>query len=151
MRRRRGWIITIAIVLLLLAIPIAGMTAAFGTAGQFHKLGAWSPDGAAKDTFWDSPVVDFPGISVTAVHCHGKVRNDLQLGATGPSHSNPCYAAMGAYGYGSAQWEVFTTLPGNFAIYRISQNDAPWRYCVATVAPPPSPGFLPIGPPKPPC
>ena len=90
MRRRSRWLVTLAIVLLLLAMPVAGLTDAFGTAGRLQAtLGGWSPDGAAHDTFWDSPVFDIPGLSVTAVHCHGYVRQDLQLGATGPPAQQP--------------------------------------------------------------
>jgi hypothetical protein len=150
MRLRRRWVVTLLIVFLLLAIPVAGLTDALGTAGALQtSLGNWSTDGATRDTFWDSPVFDIPGVSVTAVHCHGKVRYDLQVGATGPSHSNPCYAAMGAYGYGSAQSGTFMTLPGDWAVYRISQNYGPWRYCVGSLSPTIGPG--PGGPPTFPC
>jgi hypothetical protein len=154
MRARRRWVVTLSIVFLLLAIPVVGLTDAFGTAGHLQaQLGGWSSDGATHDTFWDSPVFDIPGVSVTAVHCHGKVRYDLQVGATGPSHSNPCYAAMGAYGYGSAQSGVFMSLAGNSAVYRISQNYGPWRYCIGSLTPFPGPGagFAPPGPPSFPC
>src|SRR5260370_21296638 len=154
MRLRRRWVVTSSVALLLLALPVAGLTDAFGTAGQLQtKLGGWSPDGAAHDPFWDSTVFDIPGVSATAVHCHGKVRYDLQRGATGQSHSNPCYAAMGSYGNGSAQSETFMSLPGNRVVYRISQNYGPWRYCIASLLPSvysgpgPGPGFAPAGPP----
>jgi hypothetical protein len=156
MRLRRRWVVTLLIALLLLALPVAGFTDAFGTTGQIQtKLGGWSADGAAPSTFWDNTVFDIPGVSVTAVHCHGKVRYDLQLGATGPSHSNPCYAAMGSYGNGSAQSETFMSLPGNRVVYRVSQNYGPWRYCIASPVfsnySGPGPGFAPVGPPGLPC
>jgi len=156
MRLRRRWVVTVLIALLLLALPVAGFTDAFGTTGQLQtKLGGWSADGAAPSTFWDNTVFDIPGVSVTAVHCHGKVRYDLQLGATGPSHSNPCYAAMGSYGNGSAQSETFMSLPGNRVVYRVSQNYGPWRYCIGSPVfsnySGPGPGFAPVGPPGFPC
>jgi hypothetical protein len=111
----------------------AGVTDAFGTGTQVQANVPGSfPDGAAADTFWDSQLVDVPGVSVTGVHCHGSVRYELQVGATGPSHDNPCYAAMGLYS-GSTGWqdEVYTTLPGDRAVYRISEEYQPWRYCIA--------------------
>jgi hypothetical protein len=152
MRLRGRWVLALSIALLLLALPVAGLSNAFGTGDELQtKLGGWSPDGAAGGTFWDSTVFEMPGISVTAVHCHGKVRHDLQLGATGPSHSNPCYAAMGSYGNGSAQSETYMSLPGNRAVYRISQNYGPWRYCIGSLIPSIYSGPAPVGPPAFPC
>jgi hypothetical protein len=150
MRARGRWLITLSIVIVLLAIPVAGFTDAFGTARHLQAFGRWASDGAKADTFWDSQVVDIPGVSVTAVHCHGKVRYDVQVGATGPYHANPCYAAMGAYSNGSGAWELFMSLPGR-AVYRISQNQSPWRYCIGSISAGPPPGIPPAGPPSPPC
>lgn len=123
----------------------AGLTSAYGSGThlQAHD-GIWFPDGAASDTFWDASIIDLPGVSVYAVHCHGQVRAELQLGATGPSHGNPCYAAMGMYSEGSEQSGVYWMLPGgNTAIYRGSVNYGPWTYSIGNViyysSPPGSP------------
>lgn len=112
------------------ATVAAGLTNAFGTGTQLEAtVGPWSPDGAKADTFWDSSVVDLPGFSITAVHCRGQVHYDVQLGATGPSHSNPCYAAMGLYSQGSEDYGVYMLLPGGqSAVYRDSKNYGPWTY-----------------------
>lgn len=128
-RTRAVLVSTAALVVLVLA---AGVTDAFGTGAQLHANvpGSFS-DGAAVDSFWDSQLVDVPGVSVTGVHCHGRVTYELQMGATGPSNDNPCYAAMGLYGGDDAQWGVYMTLPGDRAVYRISEEYRPWRYCVA--------------------
>src|SRR5450759_3953338 len=131
MRLRTGAVI-VSIVALVVAVLVAGVTDAFGTGTQLQANVPGSfPDGAAADTFWDSPLVDVPGASVTAVHCHGSVKFELQVGATGPSQDNPCYAAMGMYSNGDVQWGVYITLPGDTAVYRISQDYQPWRYCTA--------------------
>lgn len=128
----------------------AGLTNAFGSGTQIQANVPGSfPDGAAPDSFWDIPLVDFPGVSVTGVHCHGSVKFELQVGATGPSHDNPCYAAMGVYTGNPSEWDVYITLPGNRAVYRISQDDQPWRYCIGGLlfdAP-----FPTTGAPSPPC
>jgi len=121
----------------------AGMTNAYGSGTQLHANAGWIPDGAAADTFWDSPFIDIPGLSVYAVHCHGQMRPDIQLGATGPPHSNPCYASMGMYGGSSDQFGVYMMLPGgNNAIYRSSVNYGPWTYYTGPViyesSPPPA-------------
>lgn len=91
-------------------------------------------DGAAPNTFWDTSLVDVPSLSLTAVHCHGSVTYELQAGATGPLHGNACLAAIGAFEGGRSSWGVYRILPGNRAVYRISQNDGPWRYCIAHVS-----------------
>jgi hypothetical protein len=111
----------------------AGMTNAYGSGAHMKaSVDGWIPDGAASDTFWDAPFIDVPGLSVYAVHCHGQWRPDFQLGATGPPHSNPCYAAMGAYSQNSDGYEVFAMLPGGHnAIYRSTVNYGPWQYYVA--------------------
>lgn len=135
-------------------LTTAGVTDSLGTGALFHtNLGGSFRDGAAADTFWDSPVVDLPGIALTAVHCHGSVRYELQVGATGPSHENTCYAAMGLYDNGgpSEDWGVYAELPGNRAVYRISDNYGPWRYCIATVTYYLSPLQAPSGIPGTPC
>jgi hypothetical protein len=129
MRLRTGAVI-VSIVALVVVVLVAGMTDAFGTGIQLAANVPGSfPDFAAPDTFWDSPLVDVPGVSVTAVHCHGSVQYELQVGATGPSHSNACYAAMGVYSGNGSEWGVYIHLPGDKAVYRISENHHPWRYC----------------------
>ena len=130
MRLRTGAVV-VSIVVLVVVVLVAGLTDAFGTGTQLQaNVPGRFPDGAAADTFWDWPLVDVPGVSVTGVHCHGSVQYELQLGATGPSHDNPCYAAMGQYS-GNEQWGVYITLPGDRAVYRISEDYQPWRYCTA--------------------
>lgn len=119
-------------------------TSASTTPGQFRINLITFDDGAGHDTFWDTALVDVPGVTLTGVHCHGSVTYELQLGATGPSHENPCYAVLGEYDGGSSQWGVYAMLPGNQALYRISEDYGPWRYCTAAVitgsyAPPPLP------------
>jgi len=129
--RLRTGAVVVSIVALVVVILVAGVTNAFGTGIQLQATVPGSlPDGAAADTFWDSQLVDVPGVSVTGVHCHGSVKFELQVGATGPSHDNPCYAAMGQYS-GNEQWGVYITLPGDRAVYRISEDYQPWRYCTA--------------------
>jgi hypothetical protein len=124
----------------------AGITNAYGSGTQLQaNVGGWLPDGAKGDTFWDASVVDIPGFSAYAVHCHGRMRVDLQLGATGPSHSNPCYAALGMYSGGSEDSGTYVVFPGgSTAIYRDSVNYGPWKYSIANViyygSPPPPPG-----------
>jgi len=133
--RLRTGAVVVSIVALVVVVLIAGVTNAFGTGTQLQATPPVSlPDGAAPDTFWDTQLVDFPGVSVTGVHCHSSVKFELQMGATGPSRNNPCYAAMGLYrGSGSEQWGVYIELPGDRAVYRISEDYQPWRYCIAGV------------------
>jgi hypothetical protein len=129
-RLRSGVVIVLTVAVVVVA---AGVTDAFGTGTQLRANvpGSFS-DGAAADTFWDSALLDIPGVSVTAIHCHGKVQYELQLGATGPSHENRCYAAMGLYSNGGEdQWGVYMALPGDRAVYRVSYGEQPWRYCIA--------------------
>jgi hypothetical protein len=150
MRLRTGAVV-VSIVALVVVVLVAGLTDAFGTGTQLQaNVPGWFPDGAAADTFWDSPLVDVPGVSVTGVHCHGSVQYELQLGATGPSHDNPCYAAMGMYSGNGAQWGVYITLPGDHAVYRISEDYQPWRYCTAGLIFA-GPDSGPPAPPSPPC
>jgi hypothetical protein len=149
MRLRAGAVI-VSIVALLVLVLVAGLTNAFGTGIRLEANAPGRfPDFAAGDTFWDSQLVDVPGASVTAVHCHGSVQFEVQLGATGPSHDNACYAAMGLYSGNGSQWGVYIYLPGDKAVYRISDNYQPWRYCTGGLifAPPDSAA----GPPSPPC
>jgi hypothetical protein len=123
----------------------AGMTNAYGSGTRLRANdGVWFPDGANAGTFWDAQIVDLPGLSVYAVHCHGRMRADLQLGATGPFHNNPCYGAMGMYREGSDDSGIYMMLPGgNSAIYRESVNYGPWTYSIGNVihnsSPPGSP------------
>ena len=113
----------------------AGMTNAYGSGAQVKaSIGGWISDGAAADTFWNAPFIDIPGLSVYGVHCHGQVRADVQLGVTGPPHSNPCLAAMGAYSGEGEQLDTYMMLPdGNNAIYRSSVNYSPWHYYIGPV------------------
>jgi hypothetical protein len=106
----------------------AGMTNAYGSGAHVKaSVGGWIPDGAAADTLWDAPFIDVPGLSVYAVHCHGRWRPDFQLGATSPAHSNPCFAAM--YSGSSENYGIYMTLPdGKTAIYRSSVDYGPWTY-----------------------
>jgi hypothetical protein len=148
-RLRTGAIVA-SIVALVVVVVVAGVTNAFGTGTQLQANEPVSlPDGAAADSFWDSQLVDVPGVAVTAVHCNGSVKFELQAGATGPSHDNPCYAAMGLYSGNTSEWGVYITLPGNRAVYRISQDYQPWRYCIGGLifdAP-----YSTTGAPSPPC
>lgn len=131
MRLQTG-VVVVSIVALVVVVLVAGVSDAFGTGTHLQASAPGSlPDGAAADTFWDSQLVDVPGVSVTGVHCHGSVKYELQVGATGPSHDNPCYAAMGQNSGNGTQWGVYITLPGDRAVYRISEKYQPWRYCVA--------------------
>jgi hypothetical protein len=130
------------------ALPVIGFTSVFGTMVSLDQNVGWSSDGADASTFWDSQMIDLPGVSLTAVHCHGKMRYDVQLGATGPDHHNPCYAAMNKYntnGGGSSEIDTYMTLLGNQALYRISTNDQPWRYCIGPqITALPSAGPVPV-------
>ena len=114
------------------------------------NVGGAMPDGAAHGTFWDAQVVDVPGLTVTAVHCHGAVQYELQIGATTPSTENACNAEMGSYAGESSQGGVYAMLPGDRAVYRISENYGPWRYCIAGLRRPP-PTLLSSGPAGLPC
>jgi hypothetical protein len=149
MRLRTGAVI-VSIVALVVVVLVAGLTDAFGTGTQLEaNVPGRFPDGAAAGTFWDSPLVDVPGVSVTAVHCHGSVQYEMQVGATGPSDDNACYAAMGLYSGNGSEWGVYISLPGDKAVYRISEDYQPWRYCTGGLifAGPASA----TGPPSPPC
>lgn len=100
------------------------------------------PDGADTATFWDSPLLDAPGLSVTAVHCHGRMDLNFQLGATVPAHGNPCYAALGMYSQASEELDVYLAVPFvSKALYRHSVDEGPWTYYfgdLITAPPPPS-------------
>ena len=123
-------------------ISTAGVTNVYGTGAQVQtNVVGWLPDGAQSDTFWDSAVVDVPGLSLYAVHCHGQMRFDFQLGATGPFHNNPCYRAMGLYSGSSSQSELVMMFPGGSqAIYRESVGYGPWTYVIGDVIYFPYPG-----------
>lgn len=133
---RRAVLIVAAVIAVLAAVVVTGVTDAFGTGAQLRtNLGGSVPDGATSDTFWDSSVIDLPGFAITGVHCHGRVQYEVQAGATGPIDDNACYAAMGMYdAAGSQQWGVYEMLPGNRAVYRTSDNSGPWRYCIGELA-----------------
>lgn len=150
MLRRAAVALGIAIVLLAAAGALLGVNAASGGSARSDiTFGGWTRDGAARDTFWDMTWIDLPGVSLTAVHCHGNVTYDLQLGATGPSQVNPCYAAMGLYTGQSAQLDTYLTLPGDQAVYRTSTDYGPWRYCIGPLLGPET--VLASGPESNPC
>ena len=129
---RRAAPAILALIAIVALIVTVGVTDALGTGAQLRtNLGRALPDGAAPDTFWDSAVLDVPGLSLTGVHCHGHVQYELQLGATGPIQDNACYAAMGSYVGQTDDWGVYLPLPGDRVVYRMSENYGPWRYCVA--------------------
>jgi len=142
MSRRWGLGLAALVPLALLAILGAGVTNSYGTGAALRPSPGWIPDGAAPDTFWDSAIVDLPGVSVFTVHCHGQMRLDFQLGATGPSHKNPCYAAMNMDTGQGEEFGVYLMLGDDKALYRRSVNDGPWSYYVGDViyetGPPPS-------------
>ncbi|HSS61693.1 MAG TPA: hypothetical protein VLK30_09585 [Candidatus Limnocylindrales bacterium] len=133
-----------AVLVPLALIVVLGVAGAVVSAkgGQLDSaLGGWTPDGAATDTFWDSPMIDVPGLSLFSVHCHGYARLDFQAGATGPNHNNPCYAAMGMYEGPGGQEETLYVLPGGGkAIYRSSVNWGPWTYFIGDMTNGPPPG-----------
>ena len=148
MRLRTGAVIVTTLALAA-AVCAAGVTDGFGTGTRLQaNTPAWFPDGAGGDTFWDSPLVDVPGVALTGLHCHGRVQYELQLGATGPSQGNPCYAAMGLYSQGmESEWGVYIALPGDRAVYRFSENYQPWRYCIAGLIFGQADGGAPVSPP----
>jgi hypothetical protein len=149
MRLRPGAVI-VSIAALVVVVLVVGFTDAFGTGAQLDaNVPGRFPDLAAGDTFWDSPLVDVPGVSITGVHCHGSVQYELQVGATGPSHNNACYAAVGLYSGNASQWGVYVSIPGDKAVYRISEDYQPWRYCIGGLIFA-GPGFA-TAPPNPPC
>ena len=129
--RRYTLIVAGAIVIAVAALTVTGVTNAFGSGAVLRtNLGGSLSDGAAKDTFWDNNVIDVPGLTIAAVHCHGRVQYELQAGATGPVSDNACYAAMGSYQGDTSDWGTYLGLPGNHMVYRISQDYGPWRYCI---------------------
>jgi hypothetical protein len=111
-------------------ILAAGFSNTFGTGARAEAAtGAW-PDGATADTFWDDPMMDAPGLSVTAIHCHGLVRYDVQLGSTAPA-LNPCKAAfMPAGSSGSSTEAASVAFLGLSQMERSSVNWGPWIYTV---------------------
>jgi hypothetical protein len=140
-----GWLFRFAVVPLALASVLIAGTAIGAASGFNFESGpfGWQSDGAGRDTFWDSSMVDVPGLSLYQVHCHGMMRLDFQIGATGPEHSNPCYAAMrpNSGSRVGGQKETLMTLPGGTtAIYRQSVNDGPWSYSIGDINDWPPPG-----------
>jgi hypothetical protein len=126
--------------LVVLVVPIAltlsvELTDAYGMGRVLQANVGGGSDGAAHDTFWDTPVIDVPGFSVYSVHCHGQMHYDLQVGAVGPSHSNSCYAALGLYTNTTGeQIDSYMFLPfGEKVLYRCSTTDGPWIYYVDNV------------------
>ena len=142
MRRRAVWAVPCALVAAVLAIAVLGFTDAFGSGAVLTgQVSGWSSDGAGGDTFWDTNVLDIPGASLTAVHCHGRVAYVVQVGATGPDRSNPCYAAMGVYSGESSQLDTYMVLPGGYkALYRSAQDNGPGQYCIGNGSEAPAPG-----------
>ena len=142
MRRRATWAVPCALAACVLAVVVLGLTDTFGSGAVLTApIGGWSSDGAGGGTFWDSNVIDIPGASLTAVHCHGRLEYVVQVGATGPDRANPCYAAMGEYNGESSQLDTYVMFPGGYkALYRSSQNNGPWRYCIGNVIYSPAPG-----------
>jgi hypothetical protein len=141
-RRVRRWLLVVLGVVVV-AIVVAGFTDGYGTGTRLQaNIGGWTPDGADAATFWDLPLVDAPGFSVTSVHCHGRMDVNLQLGATGPAHGNPCYAALGVYTQQSEELDAYMVVPfASKALYRHSVNEGPWSYYfgdLITAPPPPS-------------
>jgi hypothetical protein len=126
--------------LVVLVVPIAltlsvGLTDAYGTGKVLQVNVGGGSDGAAHDTFWDTPVFDIPGASMYAVHCHGQMRYEVQLGAVGPSHNNPCYAGLGLYSHTAGeQIDSYMLLPfGDKVLYRCSTTYGPWIYYIDNV------------------
>jgi hypothetical protein len=123
-----------AVACVAVATLAAGMTNSYGTGARADTdVVGWISDGAATDTFWDSPIVDLPGVSLYQIHCHGQMRLDFQVGATGPPHSNPCYAAMNEFSGTSSEVDTYVMLGGGKALYRRSDNYGPWSYYVGDV------------------
>jgi hypothetical protein len=138
----RRWLF-VALGVVVAAVVVAGFTDGYGTGQQLQaNIGGWMPDGADAATFWDGPVVDAPGFSVTTVHCHGRMEVNVQLGATEPAHGNPCHAALGVYAGQSDDLDTYLVVPfASKALYRHSVNEGPWTYYVGdliTGPPPPS-------------
>ncbi len=123
-------------------VLVGGIGAAAATGAAWHSsLGGWLSDGDGKDTFYDRPMIDMPGLSLFQVHCHGFMRYDFQVGATGPNHNNPCYAALGVYDGPGGQTDMMVMLPGGAkALYRTSANNGPWTYYIGDVIYAPGPG-----------
>ena len=90
-------------------------------------LTAWQPDGAAPDMYWDSPVIDLPGLEVTDVHCHGRVRLDIQVGPVRPP-VNPCTAVRMSGVTTYADGPIVSVDPLGVVIVREEWNGGPWRY-----------------------
>ena len=130
----------------LLVLLGAGVTNSYGTGAALDTGPGWISDGAAPDTFWDSAIVDWPGMSLYTVHCHGQMRLDLQVGATGPAHNNPCYAAMGEYSGQGEDLDAYAMLGGGKVLWRHSVNGGPWSYYVGDEIYDTGPGPLPSGP-----
>ena len=134
MSRRRRLLPVAAVGGVVAVMLAAGITNSYGTGARADTdFVGWIPDGAASDTFWDSPVIDLPGLSLYTIHCHGQMRVDFQVGATGPPMSNPCYAAMGSFSGGSSEVDAYIFLGGGKALYRRSDNYGPWTYYVGDV------------------
>lgn len=131
----------VALGIVVLLVGILALAMATGT-GFGSGLGGWASDGLAPDSFWDTSMIDLPGLSLYAVHCHGQSRYDFQIGATGPKHGNPCYAARGLYSGAGEQVDTLVILPGGTkAVYRRSVDFGPWSYYIGDViyaVPPPS-------------
>jgi hypothetical protein len=128
-----------------LSVLVAGATVAYASGTDLQTLApGWTSDGAAPDTFWDSPVINIPGVQVTDIHCHGRRTLDFQYGATRPAR-NPCY--LGNYDRTSG-WGVLWIVPGTqTALYQAFQNGGAYTYYVANLIPAPNPPSSMPGPP----
>ena len=111
-----------------LLIPVLGVVlAAWIGGGNLGGASGWVADGAAADTFWNSSIVDIPGGALFAVHCHGRMAYEVQLGETSPAH-NPCLRPT-THG-SSLSIERLGDLPGVSSLYRYSVNGGSWTYYV---------------------
>ena len=96
----------------------------------------WTPDGAAPDTFWESQLLNLPGVEITDIHCHGRRTLDFQYGATHPAR-NPCYP--GNYDRTSG-WGVMWIIPGtDSAVYQSFVNGGAYSYSVESLLHPATP------------
>jgi hypothetical protein len=141
------WLGLAAIVPVALVVLLgAGLTKSYGTGASLDTSPGWISDGAAPDTFWDSAIVDWPGMSLYTVRCHGQMRLEFQTGATGPDHGNPCYAAMGEDRGQSEELDAYATLGGGKVLWRHSVDGGPSDYYVGDEIYDNGPGRLPSAP-----
>ena len=116
-----------ALALVFLAVFLFGVSASVAAERPIQTSLGWFSDGATADTFWNSPVINMPGIEVTQIHCHGRQTLDLQVGATRPPH-NPCYGDSHGHQWG---WGVLWKLPGVVTVYQSTVDGGPYSYGVS--------------------